>query len=375
MTLPAAPVLTADGLELRPWRLDDADEVLVIADDEQSRRWSPSMRTVRNRAEAVRWIEGRIASPTHWAVVDTATGRLAGRAGLHHVDADDRSGEIGYGVSPAFRRRGVALRVVGAVGRYAFAPPPHGLGLVRVTLRHVVGNQASCRVAGAAGYAFEGVSRGSVLAPDRSPEDEHVHARLAGDPAGPLARVVPAEPVEIVAGAYQLCVPDAGADAAAVVAAGADPDIARWNATPTDLAEARAWCLRRADWTAGDHASWVVKAATGGELLGSISLFEVDAANSSCQAGYWVVPAARGHGVATAALSAAARFAFGALGLERVELFHAVENPASCAVATRAGFALEGVHRASYRYGDGLLHDEHSHARLAGDPDRSEPQG
>ena len=44
-------------------------------------------------------------------------------------------------------------------------------------------------------------------------------------------------------------------------------------------------------------------------------------------------------------------------------------NPArTCRVATAAGFALEGVARQSYRYPDGLFHDEHLHARLASDP-------
>ena len=33
----------------------------------------------------------------------------------------------------------------------------------------------------------------------------------------------------------------------------------------------------------------------------------------------------------------------------------------------RLGFTLEGETRSSYRYGDGKLHDEHLHARLATD--------
>ena len=35
--------------------------------------------------------------------------------------------------------------------------------------------------------------------------------------------------------------------------------------------------------------------------------------------------------------------AFDALGVQRLELFHAVGNPISCQVATRAGFATESV--------------------------------
>ena len=364
-----APDLVADGLLLRAWTADDADAVLVLADDAASRRWSPSMRTVHSRADAAVWIQRRLARHTDWAVVDATTGELAGRVGLHHHDPDDRSCEIGYGVSPAFRRRGVAGRAIEAAVAYAFGPPPAGLGLNRVNLHHAVGNAASCRAAWAHGFAFEGVARAALARGDGGFDDVHLHARLAGDPAGPLPRVVPAEPVEIAAGPYQLCVPDPDLDAAQVAAAHADPLTALWNPGPPDLDGARAWCERRADWSSGTHASWLVKAATGGEVLGSVSLHSADAENGGAEIGYWVAPAARGRGVGTAALSAATRFAFGALGLHRVELFHALENVASCRLAERAGFRLEGVHRDSFRYGDGVLRTEHTHARLATDPE------
>ncbi len=71
--------------------------------------------------------------------------------------------------------------------------------------------------------------------------------------------------------------------------------------------------------------------------------------------------------MATAAVVAATRRAFEVHGLRRVELFHAVDNPASCTVAERAGFRWEGTLRESYVYGDGRPHDEHLHARLVTD--------
>ena len=79
------------------------------------------------------------------------------------------------------------------------------------------------------------------------------------------------------------------------------------------------------------------------------------------------MPRSRGREVATTAVDLVARWAFDIGGLHRVQLYHAVDNPASCRVATKAGFALEGRPRASYRYGDGQLHDEHLHGRLATD--------
>ena len=67
-------------------------------------------------------------------------------------------------------------------------------------------------------------------------------------------------------------------------------------------------------------------------------------------------------------MDAACRWAFATVPLERVELCHAVENAASGRVAEKAGFTLEGRLRRSYRYGDGVRHDELLWARLADDP-------
>jgi RimJ/RimL family protein N-acetyltransferase len=366
--LPAvAPLLHADGLLLRPWRYDDADDVVVLAADADSRRWSPSLRTVDDKVDAEAWIANRLQRRTDWAVEDVATGRVAARVGLHHHDPEEEVCEIGYGVWPHFRRRGIAGRALETVIAYAYAPRPTGLGRHRVNLQHFLGNVASCRVAWSHGFAFEGVARGVVPDGHGGYESMHLHARLADDPPGPITRIVPAEPVEIAAGAYQLCVPDPAADAAAVARAHADPEIALWNPGPTDLDAAIDWVARRADWTDGGHASWLVKSAVGGELLGSVSLHQIDAVNLVAEVGYWVAPQARGQGVATAALSAATRYAFDALGLNRVEILHAVENEGSHRLAERVGYRLEGVHRQSYRTGDGVLRDEHSHARLASD--------
>ena len=56
------------------------------------------------------------------------------------------------------------------------------------------------------------------------------------------------------------------------------------------------------------------------------------------------------------------------LGLPRIGLVHAVENPASCRVAESAGFALEGTARQEFEHADGRRYDYHHHARLAADP-------
>jgi [ribosomal protein S5]-alanine N-acetyltransferase len=65
-------------------------------------------------------------------------------------------------------------------------------------------------------------------------------------------------------------------------------------------------------------------------------------------------------------LSALSEFAFSDLGFHRLELVHSVANQASCRVAAKVGYALEGTMRGQSPHDDGI-HDAHLHARIASD--------
>jgi RimJ/RimL family protein N-acetyltransferase len=58
---------------------------------------------------------------------------------------------------------------------------------------------------------------------------------------------------------------------------------------------------------------------------------------------YWVAPAGRGGGAATAALEAAATWASALPGITRLRLVIHPDNPASRRVAEKAGFVAAGV--------------------------------
>jgi RimJ/RimL family protein N-acetyltransferase len=156
-------------------------------------------------------------------------------------------------------------------------------------------------------------------------------------------------------------------DAAALDRAFLDPAIARWNPGPTTPDAAAAWVARRNDWSTGDHASWAV-ADEHDQLVGSVSLHRLDPVQADAEVGYWTAPWARARGVATAAVELATWFAHTKLELNRVYLYHAVSNEASCRVAVAAGFRLAGTLLRAYRYADGDFHDEHLHAHLPDDP-------
>ena len=177
------------------------------------------------------------------------------------------------------------------------------------------------------------------------------------------------EPFELPAGAVLLR-PWRDSDLDPAWAALQDPEIRRWNDAGSASRDDALGMLRgRQDWSSGRHASWAIADPDTEALLGSVSLFRIDREQQDAEIGYWTTPAARGRGAATASVVAVCRWAFATLPLDRIELRHAVENPASARVAEKAGFTFEGRLRRSYRYGDGVRHDEMLWARLSDDPD------
>jgi RimJ/RimL family protein N-acetyltransferase len=167
--------------------------------------------------------------------------------------------------------------------------------------------------------------------------------------------------VEINAGAWYLRVPradDRMDDRPAVLASCTDPEILRWrHRPPADPAEADAYIRRRAlDWARDERFTWAVCEPTTGEMLGEVSLEHVDLPMGQAEAACWVLPAARGRGMVTAAVSAVLRFGFAGLGLHRVTYQWAVGNPASGRVAEKCGFRVEGRMRDAW-VADGARHD------------------
>ncbi len=121
-------------------------------------------------------------------------------------------------------------------------------------------------------------------------------------------------------------------------------------------------------WQDGTGAAWAI-CDPGRQILGSLRYGVIDPEIGTGSVGYWLLPDGRGRGLASSALSLASRTVFDRLGWHRIELYHAVENERSCAVARRGGYLQEGVMRSAMRYpADGRRSDEHLHARLTTDP-------
>jgi RimJ/RimL family protein N-acetyltransferase len=156
-------------------------------------------------------------------------------------------------------------------------------------------------------------------------------------------------------------------DADAVRTAFAPAEMARQAAEPMDAPGAvQRWLAARArERESGSGWSFAV-VDVADVVLGGVAVTDVNRRHDTGWVSYWTVTQARGTGVASAAVRAVAAWAFEEGGLFRLELGHRTNNPASCAVALRAGFRVEGLERQKLRHGDERF-DVELHARLATD--------
>ncbi|MGW7682721.1 GNAT family N-acetyltransferase [Kribbella sp. NPDC054772] len=158
-----------------------------------------------------------------------------------------------------------------------------------------------------------------------------------------------------------------GSDAVMVQGAFAGADIQRWHVRRLDtLDEAGEWVRQWVDrWDAETAASWAVVDEYD-QPLGQVGLRDVSLAEGSAGLSYWVVPEARGKAVAARSVDALSAWAFGLIGFNRLSIHHSTANTASCRVAERTGYRLEGTLRGAIKHADGW-HDWHLHGRLHSD--------
>ena len=139
------------------------------------------------------------------------------------------------------------------------------------------------------------------------------------------------------------------ADAPALATVCGDPDVCRFSTVPWAYTRAAAegWVARQeAKRLAGIGLSLAVTRVGEDVALGNVSLHGVGGGVATL--GYWLVPAARGRGLATAAARLASGWALARPGTERVELPILPGNLASRRVAERLGAVSEGLRVGSH---------------------------
>ncbi|MFJ9706441.1 GNAT family N-acetyltransferase [Streptomyces sp. NPDC101234] len=186
---PAAPGPAATphghGLRLDRWDPDAGAQVeawLRARSDPDFRRWNTPLTPVTDLAGARDVLRRQAADSTcePFRITDAESGATLGHVGINMIDRTFRTARVGYWTLPEARGRRVATRALALATDWAFAE----LELHRLELGHALGHEASCRIAGTCGFAYEGTLRGAMFEAGRQDafRDVHLHARLATDP-------------------------------------------------------------------------------------------------------------------------------------------------------------------------------------------------
>jgi RimJ/RimL family protein N-acetyltransferase len=136
-------------------------------------------------------------------------------------------------------------------------------------------------------------------------------------------------------------------DAPGVVEASSNADIIAHTFMPEHLTieSAVEWIDQvNARWESG-HGRVAVADSGNDRLEGQVGI-TIDFDKLSADIYFWLLPHARGRGIAVAAVGALAGWAFDVAGVERLVLISNVDNEDSQSVATLCGFTREGVLRA-----------------------------
>lgn len=138
------------------------------------------------------------------------------------------------------------------------------------------------------------------------------------------------------------------ADAPALLCAWRDPQVSAWNQVPPEptLEAAERWIGGvAARFERRVSVDLVIDSAAHGGVVGEVGLSGFGRSSRSgvghAMVGYWLLPAARGFGLATAAVETFTSWAHNALTLDMIIARCHEANTRSQAVAARAGFSKQ----------------------------------
>lgn len=161
----ATPTLSSDRVLLRRFTRSDADAVVEACNDPETQHWLGGLPSPYTREIALRYIDDReeeaaAGRGVSWAATLPDGGPAVGSFSLMGLHSHDGGAEVGYWMHPAARGNGLATTAVRMLARHAFTPEKHGgLGLRRLVVAHVSGNDASRKVIERAGFTPCGVER------------------------------------------------------------------------------------------------------------------------------------------------------------------------------------------------------------------------
>jgi ribosomal-protein-serine acetyltransferase len=154
--------LASDALVLRPFRMEDADEIHAAVRESMKElgQWLSWCHPAYTIQETLQFLAGRADAfqkdgEHGFAVIERATGRLVGANGINQLDRAALRANLGYWLRTGATGRGFAAGSTKLVAQWALG----AYGLERIEIVAATGNKASQRVAERIGATREGIAR------------------------------------------------------------------------------------------------------------------------------------------------------------------------------------------------------------------------
>ena len=152
-----------EDLELRTRVSEEAEETFAVIDKnrEYLRQWLPWV-DVTQSAEGIRnkiaeW-QKAFEDKTDVTLGVYFSGKYVGNMGLHSINKDNNSSEIGYWLAEDFQGQGIMTDCVRALTDYGFGE----LGLNRIYIRCAFNNTKSRSIPERLGYIQEGILQDGI---------------------------------------------------------------------------------------------------------------------------------------------------------------------------------------------------------------------
>lgn len=377
------PVLSSDRMTLRePQPGDEPDLVAALSNDEVGRFMSRPPDTVAGFGRFITWVraEREAGRCCCYTLVPTDTGRAAGLIQFRAVEPGFGTAEWGFALSPAKWGNGLFMQSARMAVDFAF----RSIGVHRLEARASVVNGRGNGVLRKLGAVPEGVLRES-LQQGAGRVDQVLWAMLDEDwrraaepvayhvdrPADPW-RVRPNPPPRAAAARPSWCeqLPVLGApecvvreiemaDAEDLRTMLVDPAVRRYAApapsTPEAFARFITWSIEQRQ--CGRYACFVIVPRSHGRAAG---LVQLRALEPSFLTGEWGFALGRpfwGTGTFSAAAQLVLDFAFGPMGVHRLEARSVVANRAAVRALRKLGAVFEGTLRRSFLIGSQYYDD------------------
>jgi RimJ/RimL family protein N-acetyltransferase len=182
-----APTLHGNGIVLRRFTDSDVDAVVQACNDPTTQHWLAGLPDPYSAETALAYIHNReeehaAGLGVHWAAALTDDGVAIGSFSLMGLHTHDGGAEIGYWMHPDARAKAVATTAVRLMAGHAFtAATAGGLGLRRLLVGHLTGNDASRKVIERVGFRPCGIERAGARIRGGTVVDLHWYDLLADD--------------------------------------------------------------------------------------------------------------------------------------------------------------------------------------------------